>query len=111
MPYCLYVIRLKEDVWNDRKFAARNPNRRIDKPCVYVGSTVRTPEERSEQHRNRYKSSRYAHQYHDGLHQRLTSRQETYATRPEAQKAEAALAEKLRKKGTESGPTDFAYQL
>ena len=30
----------------------RNPNRRLDKPCLYVGYTVHTPEERFAQHKN-----------------------------------------------------------
>jgi len=99
MPYCVYVIRLKPTVWGERKFAARNPEKHEDKPCVYVGSTALTPEERSEQHRQGYKSNRYAHRYHDGLHKRLTARYGTFETREEVEEFEAVLAERLRRKG------------
>jgi hypothetical protein len=51
MPYSVYVIRLKPEVFKVRRNASRNPDRRSDKPCLYVGSSVLTPEERCEQHR------------------------------------------------------------
>ena len=49
MPCSLYVIELRREVLGEVRFAARNPNHRVDKPCVYVGQTARTPEERLEQ--------------------------------------------------------------
>jgi hypothetical protein len=99
MPYCVYVIRLKPDVWSEKRFVSRNPGRRPEKPCVYVGSTAHTPEERSEQHLRGYKANRYAHRYHDGLHKRLTARHKPLETREEAEKIEIELAELLRRKG------------
>ena len=33
----VYVIELKPDVMSKTKFAKANPDRRDDKPCVYVG--------------------------------------------------------------------------
>ena len=47
----LYVILLRDEVWRRRrKFREQNPNRQDNMPCVYVGQTSRTPEERFEQH-------------------------------------------------------------
>jgi hypothetical protein len=99
MPYVVYVIKLKDDVRAVPGFAKRNPIARADKPCLYVGSTSLTPEERYEKHRAGVKSNRFVRDYHDGLHSRLTSKSPPYATRPEAEAREAQFAESLRAKG------------
>ncbi len=63
MPYTLYVIELDREVFNIRRFREENPDHRPDKPCVYVGMTGRTAEQRFEQHKSGYKANRYAKKY------------------------------------------------
>jgi len=69
--YNVYVIELSRDVLQHSKFVDANPYMRADKPCVYVGSTYLTPEERYQQHLDGYKSNRYAHEYAIQLKPRL----------------------------------------
>ena len=99
MPYVVYVIKLKDGVRAEPRFAKRNPDARADKPCLYVGSTSLTPEERYEKHRSGIKSNRFVVNYHDGLHARLTAKNPAFASRKEAEAREAAFAESLRAKG------------
>ncbi len=47
--YNVYVIELSRDVLQHNRFVVANPYMRADKPCVYVGSTCLTPEERYQQ--------------------------------------------------------------
>ena len=42
--HSVYVIQLSEEVRSLKRFAAANPNARLDKPCLYVGLTGLTPE-------------------------------------------------------------------
>lgn len=99
MPYSLYVIELRPEVLAEPRFAKRNPDRRADKPCVYVGQTSYTPEERFAQHAAGHKSNKFAHQYGVRLRSRLTANRGPFETRVEAEKAEKALAERLRARG------------
>jgi predicted GIY-YIG superfamily endonuclease len=99
MPYSLYVIELSRDVRAEVGFARRNHACREDKPCVYVGQTALTPEKRFAQHRAGYKSNRYAHRYGVRLRPKLVADRGPFATRDEALEAEAALAERLRRRG------------
>lgn len=46
-----YVVLLKPDVARLRKVQRENPLRREEKPCVYVGMTGLTPEERFANHK------------------------------------------------------------
>ena len=50
MAYHVYVIELDKGFADTRKARKANPNRNPDKPCVYVGYTSKTPEQRFEQH-------------------------------------------------------------
>ena len=52
MPYKyqVYIIDLKKAVLGLKKFKARNPDYQEGKPCVYVGSTGISVEERFKQH-------------------------------------------------------------
>lgn len=99
MPFAVYVIRLTNAVLAEKKFAKRNPARRPDKPCLYVGSTFHTPEYRYQQHVSGEKSCAFVKNYHDGLHRRLTSINQPFETREEAELREAEFAEALRRKG------------
>lgn len=60
--YNVYAIELSRDVLQHSRFVGANPFMRADKPCVYVGSTYLTPEQRYQQHLDGYKSNRYAHE-------------------------------------------------
>lgn len=59
----VYVIELHPDVLYDRRFVAANP--RFDRflPCVYVGSTGLTPEQRFANHKAGNRANRYAKTY------------------------------------------------
>ena len=59
----IYVIELDKNVLQNRKFREANPQHISSKPCVYVGMTGLTPEERFTSHRSGYKSSYYPHKY------------------------------------------------
>ena len=59
--YTVYVIELSADVLTRRRFIEANPGYIYDPahPPLYVGHSVRSPEERFEQHRSGFKASRY----------------------------------------------------
>ena len=59
----IYVVELDESVRADKKFAKANPNPDLSMPCLYVGRTGKTPEERFENHKKGYKSSRFVRRY------------------------------------------------
>ena len=62
---CIYVIRLREEIFSDkRRFRRANPNYKVGKACYYVGMTSKTPEERFEVHMSGHQhASRYACEY------------------------------------------------
>lgn len=97
--YNLYVIELDPEVLEERRFSAANPDRRDDKPCVYVGSTALTPEERFEQHRAGHKANRFVFRYGLKLRPRLYRSHQDYPTRAIAEREEERLALRLRKRG------------
>ena len=99
MVYNVYVIELDEEVLSCPRFLKANPDRRDDKPCVYVGSTALAPEERFEQHLAGYKANRYAFRYGTRLRPRLYRSYQHFERREEAEKAEERLAARLRKRG------------
>ena len=49
--HCVYVVLLDPAVGKVRKVRAANPDRKRKQPCVYVGMTGLTPEERFENHK------------------------------------------------------------
>ena len=59
----VYVVLLSPAVGRLRKVRALNPNRDAKKPCVYVGLTGLTPEERFANHQQGIKSSLYVKRY------------------------------------------------
>lgn len=97
--YRVYVIDLDAQVLSSAKFRKANARHVEGKPCVYVGSTGLAPEERFERHR----SGRWANEFAKahGLRLRPSPYAGTgpFATRAEAEAAEAALAERLRSRG------------
>ena len=94
----VYVIELSPDVLYEPKFAVANPDHDPTKPCLYVGMTGLTPEERFRNHKNGIKANRYVRRY--GLH----LRPDLYAyANPmpfrAAEEMERELAEGLREEG------------
>jgi len=97
--YSVYVIELDPEVFTCKKFRDANPDWHDRKPCVYVGSTALTPEERFEQHLAGYKANRYAHAYGVRLLPRLYRSRQHYESRKLAEQAEKQRALSLRKHG------------
>ena len=94
----IYVIELDKQVLEKRKFRKANPDYVENSPCVYVGMTSKRPEERFEQHKSGYRSSRIVKQF--GI--RLKPRQYQSLNpmcRDEAAEMEFEKARRLRKKG------------
>src|SRR4051794_35681414 len=87
----VYVVRLDPAVLKHRKFREKNPHHDLRKPCVYVGITHLTPEERFLQHKIGVKASRFAHRYGVDL---MPRRYERYnpMTSSEAESFEIELA-------------------
>jgi len=99
MPYTLYVIELDREVLTIRRFRDANPDHRPDKPCVYVGMTGRTAEQRFEQHKSGYKANRFEKKYGIRLRKRLYMHYQDIPTQKQALAAEKRLAERLAKRG------------
>ena len=94
----VYVVNLSPDALSDRAFAAANPHRRPDKPCLYVGMTGLSPEQRFENHRNGIKAARLVRRYGLGLWRQKYEHLNPM-TYEQAQVKERELARILRKKG------------
>ena len=94
----IYVIALDVDVMKNRKYREANRGYVEGKPCVCVGMTGRTPDERFQQHENGYKSSRYPRKYGKYLRRKLFEHLNPM-TYEQACKKEVELAKQLRKKG------------
>jgi hypothetical protein len=58
--HSVYVVLLRSAVRKWPRFAAKNPGMQPAKPCVYVGLTGLTPEERLANHKADYKAGRFA---------------------------------------------------
>jgi hypothetical protein len=59
----VYVIELDPAVLNESAFRTANPQYVEGHPCVYVGSTGLTPEERFDRHRAGVQSNSYVRAY------------------------------------------------
>ena len=95
----VYVIELDDAIRELPKFREVNPNARLDLPCLYVGMTGLTPEQRFANHKAGKKAGK---KYVTRFGIRLVP--ELYAglnpmTREQAKAEEPALAERLRKRG------------
>lgn len=97
--YNLYVIDLDKDVLNIKKFREMNPDYIEDYPCVYVGQTAKSPDERFDQHKAGIKANRYAMKYGLRLRYKLFEKYNPIPSRKEAEYKEALLGEHLRKRG------------
>ena len=94
----IYVIELDKQVLEKRKFREANPDYVDNSPCVYVGMTSKTPEERFEQHKSGYRSSRIVKQFGIQLKPRQYQSLNPMS-RDEAAEMEFEKARRLRKKG------------
>lgn len=59
----VYVIELDGRVLNHTRFRDANPDRDMLKPCVYVGCTGLSPEERFEKHKAGVRANSYVQRY------------------------------------------------
>jgi hypothetical protein len=94
----VYVIELDPRVLNLARFRAANPGRDMLKPCVYVGMTGLTPEERFAKHKAGIRANSYVERF--GV--RLLPRLYAYANPmpyEAAREMEVELAIALREEG------------
>ena len=59
----VYVVELDPAVLDIARFRNANPNRDILKPCVYVGMTGLTPEERFKKHKAGIRANSYVQRF------------------------------------------------
>ena len=59
----IYVIELDREVLKKRKFREANPDYVEGNPCVYVGMTSKSPEERFKQHKDGHRAARFVTQF------------------------------------------------
>ena len=59
----VYVVELDPAIYNSARFRRSNPGHDITKPCVYVGCTGLTPEERFAKHKAGIRASRYVQRF------------------------------------------------
>ena len=97
--YFVYVIELEQSVADKKKFRAKNPNYVKGSDCVYVGQSSRKPSLRFEQHKEGYKSNKYAKYYGIKLRPDLYEKYNPIPTRKDAEELEEMLSKVLRKQG------------
>jgi hypothetical protein len=59
----VYVVELSKDVLHEAKFLKANPHYDRRKPCVYIGMTGLSPDERFDKHKAGIKSNRFVRRY------------------------------------------------
>ena len=94
----VYVIRLDEAVLKHRRYRAANPGYVKGAPCVYVGATGVSPEERFANHKSGHKANWYAQTYGDALLPELYAHLNPM-TYQRALATEITLADELRQEG------------
>jgi len=104
---CVYIVELRDSVWSNRKFREDNKElAEIATRQVYVGETVRTPEERFEIHKSKTDDARYdlsspiVHSHGIGLAKDLMEKfSSSNLTMAESLKLEHDITLKLRELG------------
>ena len=99
MNYYVYVIKLDDSVKKSAKFRRYNPKIDLRLPCYYIGQSCHDPETRFWQHKEGYKSNKFAEEYGLGLCPGLYEEYNPIKNRKDAEKKEYELTERLRKKG------------
>ncbi|MGZ5090356.1 MAG: hypothetical protein ACXWCY_01560 [Burkholderiales bacterium] len=61
--HCVYVVLLSRDVLYEPKFKRCNPKYDPAKPCVYVGMTGLTPDQRFDKHKAGIRSNKFVRLY------------------------------------------------
>ena len=97
--YYVYVIELDPSVADQKKFWAKNPKYINGKSCVYVGQSSRKPSLRFAQHKEGYKSNKYAKVYGLKLRPDLYEHYNPIPTRKDAEAIEEMLGIGLRNRG------------
>ncbi len=97
--FFVYVIELEAAVKQIRKFRKANPDMRAGASCFYVGSSFQAPDNRFDQHKQGYKSNRYARKFGVKLRPDLFDRYNPIPSRKDALELEVYLAERLRGEG------------
>ena len=100
MEYRVYAVQLKKSVLEDQDFRNANPDYQVRKPCVYVGSTGKTIEERLADHLDGGKlASQYVYRYFKRLRPDVYQGIRPRASRNSVVRREVRLAQYLRGKG------------
>lgn len=94
----VYIIELDKDVASVPKFKAANPHYLGELPCLYVGVTGLSPEERFRNHMNGHKASSLVKKYGFRLRPDLYAHIKPASYR-EAAKSERRLAREFRDVG------------
>ena len=94
----LYVVELDRAVLKEPRFIESNPRYDPEKPCLYVGMTGLSPEERFYNHKAGYKSNKYVKKYGLRLCPRLYEEHNPLSY-DDAREMETELARQLREKG------------
>jgi predicted GIY-YIG superfamily endonuclease len=96
--HSVYVVELGPEVLREGRFRRANPGYDAVRPCVYVGMTGLTPEQRLRKHKAGVKANRYVQRY--GL-RLLPSLYSCFNPMPydAAREMEVELAIELREKG------------
>jgi predicted GIY-YIG superfamily endonuclease len=94
----VYVIRLDVAVLKNRRFCAANAGYVKGSPCIYVGATGLSPEERFANHKSGHKANWYAQTFGEALLPELF-RHLNPMTYQRALATEIALAEELKQEG------------
>ena len=97
--YYVYVIELDSEVANLKKVRKKNPNYIKGNGCFYVGQSTRPPELRFDQHKEGYKSNKYAKYYGKKLRPDIYKKYNPIPSRKDALSLETYLAKKLREIG------------
>jgi hypothetical protein len=95
----VYVVELDLGVLERAAFRKRNPQYRPGKRCAYVGSSVRPPDVRFDQHKAGYKANRFAREFGVRVIPELVTRYNPIPSRKDAVEIEEYLAERLRSEG------------
>ena len=94
----VYVIRLEAAVLKNRRFRVANPDYVKGSPCVYVGATGLSPEQRFENHKSGHKANWYAQKFGESLLPDLFAHLNPM-THQRALATEITLADELRQEG------------
>ena len=97
--YYVYVIELDPVVADLRKFQEKNPKYIKGNGCVYVGQSFCKPEIRFEQHKEEYKSNKYAKRFGLKLLPDFYEKYNPIPTRKDAEDIEEMLGKELRNRG------------